>query len=115
MLKALKARHIISNAVQGDNVTGCNVTGNNVTGYNVTGYDVTGNNVAGYNENAMMRFQNISSYLTATLQCHVSTKRHRLKLAGIKITDLVVTSFRISHLLSQKLTTSFLYMMKLCH
>ena len=87
MLKALKARHIISNAVQGDNVTGCNVTGNNVTGYNVTGYDVTGNNVAGYNENAMMRFQNISSYLTATLQCHVSTKRHRLKLAKIQNYD----------------------------
>ena len=82
MLKALKARYIISNAVQGDNVTG-----NNVTGYNVTGYDVTGNNVAGYNENAMMRFQNISSYLTATLQCHVSTKRHRLKLAKIQYYD----------------------------
>ena len=77
MLKALKARHIISNSIQGDNVTG-----NNVTGYNVTG-----NNVAGYNENAMMRFQNISSYLTATLQCHVSTKRHRLKLAKIQYYD----------------------------
>ena len=92
MLKALKARHIISNAVQGDNVTGnnvagCYVTGNNITGYDVTGNNVTGNNVAGYNENAMMRFQNISSYLTATLQCHVSTKRHRLKLAKIQYYD----------------------------
>ena len=35
MLKALKARHMISNAVQGDNVTGNNVTGYNVTGNNV--------------------------------------------------------------------------------
>ena len=71
----------------GDNVTGNNVAGSYVTGNNVMGYDVTGNNVAGYNENAMMRFQNISSYLTATLQCHVSTKRHRLKLAKIQYYD----------------------------